>query len=159
MTTAGKVIGVNTAVILPAQGICFAIASNIVRFVASRLLRDGRIRRSYIGVAGERVPVPRLLARAHALAVSSGVRVASVEPQSPASAAGVREGDVIVGSTTRRRPASTSCTGCWTTSASVCPARLMVLRGAALLPARRRPTRVAGAAPVARAATTAAATP
>jgi S1-C subfamily serine protease len=96
VTTAGKVIGVNTAVILPAQGLCFAIASNIVRFVASRLLRDGRIRRSYIGVAGEKVPVPRLLARTHAIAASSGIRVASVEPQSPASAAGLREGDLIV---------------------------------------------------------------
>ncbi|MEO8483999.1 MAG: trypsin-like peptidase domain-containing protein [Acidobacteriota bacterium] len=96
VTTNGRVIGVNTAVILPAQGICFAIASNIVRFVASRLLRDGRIRRSYVGVAGETVPVPRLLARMHAVAVTSGVRVASVESQSPASAAGLCDGDLIV---------------------------------------------------------------
>jgi len=96
VTTGGQVIGVNTAVILPAQGLCFAIASNIVRFVVSRLLRDGRIRRSYIGVAGETVPVPRLLARTHAVVATSGIRVASVEPQSPASAAGVRQGDLIV---------------------------------------------------------------
>jgi len=96
VTTSGRVIGVNTAVILPAQGICFAIASNIVRFVASRLLRDGRIRRSYIGVAGETVPIPRLLARTHALALASGIRVASVESQSPASAAGLLDGDLIV---------------------------------------------------------------
>ncbi len=96
VTTRGQVIGVNTAVILPAQGLCFAIASNTVRFVASALLRDGRVRRSHIGIAGEKIPVPRLLARHHGLAVTSGVRVAAVEPQSPASAAGLREGDLIV---------------------------------------------------------------
>jgi S1-C subfamily serine protease len=96
VTTSGRVIGVNTAIILPAQGLSFAIASNIVRFVASQILRDGRVRRSYIGVAGERVPVPRRLARAHALAVSSGIRVAGVEPNSPAAAAGLEVGDLIV---------------------------------------------------------------
>jgi S1-C subfamily serine protease len=96
VTTAGQVIGVNTAVILPAQGLCFAIASNTVRFVASALLRDGRIRRAYIGVAGHQVPVAKALSRTHALAVTAGVRVASVEPQSPALLAGIREGDVIV---------------------------------------------------------------
>jgi S1-C subfamily serine protease len=134
VTTAGKVIGVNTAVILPAQGICFAIASNIVRFVVSRLLRDGRIRRSYIGVAGERVPVPRLLARAHALAVSSGVRVASVEPQSPASAAGVREGDVIVRLDDTPTAGVDELHRLLDDERIGVPARLMVLRGAALLP-------------------------
>jgi S1-C subfamily serine protease len=96
VTTTGLVIGVNTAVIMPAQGLSFAIASNIVRFVASRLLRDGRIRRSYIGVAGEKTPVPRRLAREHSLAVSSGIRVAGVEPSSPAAAAGIVPGDLIV---------------------------------------------------------------
>ena len=96
VTTTGLVIGVNTAVIMPAQGLSFAIASNIVRFVASRLLRDGRIRRSYIGVAGEKMLVPRRIAREHSLAVSSGIRVAGIEPSSPAAAAGVEPGDLIV---------------------------------------------------------------
>jgi S1-C subfamily serine protease len=96
VSTTGRAIGVNTAIILPAQGLCFAIASNTVRFVASGLLRDGRIRRSYIGVAGEKSPVPRRLARAHGLAATSGIRVAAVEPRSPASVAGLAEGDLIV---------------------------------------------------------------
>src|SRR5262249_41670168 len=65
VTTRGEVIGVNTAMILPAQGLCFAIASNTARFVAARLIRDGRIRRSYVGVAGQVVPIPRVLARAN----------------------------------------------------------------------------------------------
>ena len=94
--TGGKVIGVNTAMIWDAQGLCFAIASNTVQFVASHLIRDGRLRRSYIGVVGQNVPVPRALARALQLAVSSGVLVASVEPGSPASRGGVLERDVIL---------------------------------------------------------------
>jgi S1-C subfamily serine protease len=97
VTTAGEVIGINTAMILPAQGICFAIASNTVRIVASRLIRDGRIRRSYIGVAGQQTPIPRALTRANQLAVASGVLVTSIEKKSPAEAAGLQEGDVILG--------------------------------------------------------------
>ena len=96
VTTRGEVIGVNTATILPAQGLCFAIASNTARFVASRLMRDGRIRRSYLGVAGQNVPVPRAAARAHGLREPSAVLVASIEKHSPAEAAGLRDGDLIV---------------------------------------------------------------
>ena len=96
VTTAGEVIGINTAMIRPAQGICFAIAGNTARFVASRLMRDGRIRRSYIGVAGKQTPLPRALTRAHGIAASSGVLVVSIEGNSPAAAGGVEVGDVIL---------------------------------------------------------------
>jgi S1-C subfamily serine protease len=96
VTTSGGVIGINTAMILPAQGLCFAIASNTARFVAARLIRDGRIRRSYIGLGGQHATVPRAIARANQLAVTSGVLVATVEADSPARLAGAREGDIVI---------------------------------------------------------------
>ena len=93
----GEVIGINTAVILPAQGICFAIAINTAKFVAGRLIRDGKIRRSYIGVAGQNVPLHRRVVRFHRLPVEQGVLVVSIEGNSPAEKAGLQEGDLIVG--------------------------------------------------------------
>jgi len=92
----GEVIGVNTAVILPAQGICFATAINTAKFVAAQLIKEGRVRRSYIGVAGQAAPLHRRLVRYHNLAVETGVLVVSTEPGGPSSKAGVQEGDVIV---------------------------------------------------------------
>src|SRR4051794_12658153 len=92
----GDVIGVNTAVILPAQGICFAIAINTAKFVAMRLMRDGRVERSYIGVAGQSAPLHRRIVRFFDLPVENGVLVLSVEPDSPAAQAGLQEADVIV---------------------------------------------------------------
>jgi S1-C subfamily serine protease len=97
VTTRHEVIGINTSIISPAQGLCFAIASNTVRFVASRLIRDGRLRRSYIGVVGQNLAIPRALARSRQLAASSGVRVESVAVDSPASRAGITTGDIILG--------------------------------------------------------------
>ena len=94
--SAGRVVGVNTATILPAQGICFAIGINTAKFVASRLLRDGRIRRSFIGVSAQTVPVHRRVVRFYDLAKESGALVLSVEENSPAKRAGLQDGDIIV---------------------------------------------------------------
>ena len=92
----GEVIGVNTAVILPAQGICFAVAINTAKFVAGQLIRHGRIRRAYLGVGGQNVLIPRFVVRSHQLGASTGVLVISLEQQSPAERAGLNEGDLIV---------------------------------------------------------------
>jgi S1-C subfamily serine protease len=96
VSSRGEIIGINTAIIRGAQGICFAIASNTVAFVVPELIRHGRIRRSFIGVAGQTVPLARRVARHHGLAHESGVRVMSTEPGSPADRAGLLSGDVIV---------------------------------------------------------------
>ena len=92
----GEVIGVNTAVISGAQGLCFAIASNTAQFVVGRLIRDGRIRRSYVGVAGQNTPIARQIVRFYGLAVSSGILVVTIEPDSPAAKSQLREGDIII---------------------------------------------------------------
>jgi S1-C subfamily serine protease len=93
----GEVIGVNTAMILPAQGICFATSIDTAKFVASRLIRDGKVSRSYIGLAGQNVPLPRRIVRYYDLAVDSGIFVVSFEANSPARKGGLREGDIIIG--------------------------------------------------------------
>jgi S1-C subfamily serine protease len=93
----GEVIGVNTAMILPAQGICFATSIDTAKFVASRLIRDGKVSRSYIGLAGQNVPLPRRIVRYYNLAVESGIFVISFETDSPARKGGMREGDIIIG--------------------------------------------------------------
>ncbi len=93
----GAAVGVSTAAILPGQGLCFAIPLHAAERVAAALIRDGRVRRARIGVGGQTAPVPRALARHHALASATGVKVLSVEAGEPAAAAGVVRGDVIVG--------------------------------------------------------------
>jgi len=96
VTSHGHVVGVNTATIMGAQGLCFAIGINTAKFVAGRLLTDGRIRRSYIGVEAQTAPLHRRLVRFYDLPQESGVIVLAVTERSPAQRAGLREGDVIV---------------------------------------------------------------
>jgi S1-C subfamily serine protease len=96
VNSAGEVIGVNTAVIVAAQGLCFAIPVNTAKYVAALLIRDGKVRRSYIGLGGQNVALPRRLVRFHSLPVAGGVLAISLEPHSPAQKAGLRRGDIIV---------------------------------------------------------------
>ncbi len=96
VTAHGEVIGVNTAIILPAQGICFAIAINTAKFVVAGLIKDGKIRRSYIGLAGQNVPLHRRIIRFYRLPIESGVLVESVEPDSPAQRGGFLKGDILI---------------------------------------------------------------
>ena len=93
----GRVIGVNTAIVAAGQGICFAIAASTATRLAGLLIRDGKVTRGYIGIAGTDVDVPRYLQRMHALTQTRGILVQGVEPHSPASRAGIEEGDVVIG--------------------------------------------------------------
>jgi len=92
----GEVIGVNTATILSAQGLCFAIAINTAKFVAMQLIKEGKIRRGYLGLGGQNVPLPRRTTRLFQLEKENGIYVVSVEPDSPAQRAGLQEGDILV---------------------------------------------------------------
>jgi S1-C subfamily serine protease len=96
VTAAGEVVGINTAIIGMAQGICFSISAATVEFVAARLIRDGRVRRCYIGVAGQNVPLPRRVVRFHELERETGVRIQSTAADGAARAAGLLSGDIIV---------------------------------------------------------------
>lgn len=96
VTSRGDVVGVNTAIIPSAQGICFAVGIDTANYVAGRLIKDGRIRRGYIGLAGQNVPLNRRMVRGHNLAAAGGIFVVSLEPSSPALRAGIRDGDILV---------------------------------------------------------------
>ncbi|GAB3957182.1 trypsin-like peptidase domain-containing protein [Spirosoma harenae] len=92
----GDVIGVNTAVILPAQGICFAVSSNLAALVAGKLIMHGRVRRGYLGIAGQLINLTERIKLYNQLSAKSGVMVVSVEPDGVAGNSGLREGDIIV---------------------------------------------------------------
>ena len=96
VTSYGEVVGVNTAAIVPAQGICFATAINTAKYVSVYLMREGRVRRSYIGIGGHTVSISQRVVRQLQLAVEAGIMVESVEGRGPAGRAGVQRGDVIV---------------------------------------------------------------
>jgi S1-C subfamily serine protease len=97
VTSHGEVIGINTAVILSAQGLCFAVPINTAKIVIPALLRDGKVRRGYIGIGGQNVELPRRVVLYHQLAAERGILVISVEASGAAHKAGLVEGDVIVG--------------------------------------------------------------
>ena len=96
VSSSGEVIGVNTAIIRDAQGICFAVAGNTARFVLGEIVRHGRVRRAYIGVSGETAPVPRRHAHSAGIANQTGAMLRSIDQAGPAAAAGLLRGDVLV---------------------------------------------------------------
>jgi S1-C subfamily serine protease len=92
----GAVVGINTAIIQFAQGICFAIPINTVRWVVSLLIREGKVTRGYLGISGQTVPLPVQVVRYFSLEHNTGVHVMGVAPGSPADMAGLKEGDIII---------------------------------------------------------------
>jgi S1-C subfamily serine protease len=96
VSSRGEVVGINTAVIMGAQGICFAVAANTASFVLGELVRHGRVRRAFIGIAAQQTAIPRRLRHAASLKQESAVMAATVEPASAADRAGLRAGDLIL---------------------------------------------------------------
>jgi S1-C subfamily serine protease len=96
VSSAAEVIGINTAIISGAQGICFAVASNTAQFVLSEIIRHGYVRRAYIGVSGQAAPIPRRHAVVAGIANKMGALVAQIEPDGPAAQAGLLPGDVVI---------------------------------------------------------------
>ncbi len=95
--SSGNVIGVNTAIIFPAQGICFAIASNTAQHVAAQILKYGKVRRALLGIAGQNATIPPSLVQQHRLAQTTGILINAVQENGPADQAGLQEGDMIIG--------------------------------------------------------------
>src|SRR5579862_2533392 len=97
VSSRGEVVGVNTAVIMGAQGICFAVAANTASFVLGELVRHGRVRRAFIGIAAQQTAIPRRLRHGAGLSQESAVMVGTVESDSPAARAGLKPGDILLG--------------------------------------------------------------
>jgi S1-C subfamily serine protease len=129
----GRVIGVNTATIMGAQGLCFAVGIDTAKNVASQILQYGRVRRSWIGIAAQNVPLPRRIVYEYKLPVSSGVMVTSLEPKSPADKAGLRDGDIIVSFAGESVSGIDELHRLLSVDRAGRPAPLMVLRGVHLL--------------------------
>jgi S1-C subfamily serine protease len=96
VSSGGEVIGINTAVIMGAQGICFAVASNTAHFVAGEIARHGRVRRAFIGVAAATTTIPRRIALRHELAQTNGAQLVSIDQSGPAAQAGLLTGDIVI---------------------------------------------------------------
>jgi S1-C subfamily serine protease len=97
VTASGEAIGVNTAIIMPAQGICFATGINTAKFVVGQLLKYGKVKRGSLGIGGANIPLPRRWVRFHGLPLETGVQVISIASGSPAERGALREGDIIIG--------------------------------------------------------------
>lgn len=135
----GRVIGVNTAIFLRSQGICFAIAVDTAQAVALELLRSGRVRRGYLGVGAQTAPIATRLLRSHGLAQATGAFVTQVESGGPAAAAGLRDGDLIVELGGRRVEGVDDLHRVLTEAADGKPVQATVLRGVSLLRLEVRP--------------------
>lgn len=144
LNTRGEVIGVNTAIIRPAQGICFAIASNLARWVAAWLIKDGRLRRSYLGVGGQTVPLLRAVTRPYHIDQATGVMAQTVASDSPAVVAGLRAGDIIIALDTHPVKTLTDLHQLLTADLIDRPASLTVLRHTERLVLPVRPAEMPG---------------
>jgi S1-C subfamily serine protease len=142
----GRVIGVNTAIFLRSQGICFAIAVDTAQAVALELLRNGRVRRGYLGIGAQTAPIATRLSRHHGLAQSTGAFVTLVETGGPAASAGVRDGDIIVEVGGRSIGGVDDLHRVLTEEADGRTVEAKVLRGASLLRINLRPISDAGLA-------------
>jgi S1-C subfamily serine protease len=146
----GQVIGVNTAIIRPAQGICFAIAGNTARWVAGLLIKDGRIRRSIVGVSGQTVPLLRKLVLHYRIPIETGVLVAGVEEGSPATEAKLEPGDIVVALDSIPTPSVDALQALLTADRINVPAQLSVLRNFEQLTLAITPRELAAAPAAAR---------
>ena len=97
MNAQGEVVGINTVIILPAQGICFAVASSTARYIVSKLITEGQVRRGYIGIAGQVINLPLRVINYNRLSSKSGVQGQHVEPDGPVYNVELRKGDIIIG--------------------------------------------------------------
>ena len=137
--TTGKVVGINTAIIMGGQGLSFAVPIETAKVIVPALLRDGRVTRGYLGIGGQDVPLHRRLVRFHQLAAESGVLAISVDPKSPASRADIREGDIIVAFRDQAVRRVDDLHRLLTNEPLDTPATLVILRGTERLRAPVRP--------------------
>jgi S1-C subfamily serine protease len=143
VTSAGKVVGVNTAVILGSQGLSFAVPIDTATFVVTAILQEGHVRRAFLGIGGQNLRLPRHLARAASVSAQTGVRVESVVPESPAGRAGVLPGDVIIGFSSTPVGSVDDLHRVLTREAIDVAATLRIVRGAARMDVPITPTEAA----------------